>query len=426
MTLLYRALTFITYPLLVVLIFLRVFFKKEDPKRYKEKILPIYYKIINRDKKKLIWFHAASVGEYISIKPIIKNLNKNSKNLDFLITTITLSSANLIKEELKEFSNIHHRFLPLDVEFLLKRFLKFWKPNLIFLVDSEIWPNLILLANKNKIPLALLNARLSRNSYERWKLFPATAKKIFSIFKLCLTANKETKNFLKKLNAKNVKYNGNIKLFNKIEEKKILNKNKNILLKKRFWIAASTHAGEESFCLKTHNKLKKKYNNIITIIAPRHIERAQSIKALSESFNLKTQILNKNDRISTNKEIIIINSFGVLQNFFKYAKSVFIGKSLVKKLKNNGGQNPIDAAMLNCKVYHGPYVQNFKDIYKILEKSNISKQIKKFEDLSKYLSIDLKLPFKKNKNSLSKIKKVANKTLNSTMKDIKTFLINDI
>ena len=141
---------------------------------------------------------------------------------------------------------------------------------------------------------------------------------------------------------------------------------------------------------------------------------------------MKTQILNKNDRISTNKEIIIINSFGVLQNFFKYAKSVFIGKSLVKKLKNNGGQNPIDAAMLNCKVYHGPYVQNFKDIYKILEKSNISKQIKKFEDLSKYLSIDLKLPFKKNKNSLSKIKKVANKTLNSTMKDIKTFLINDI
>ena len=132
MTLLYRAVTFITYPLLVVLIFLKVFFKKEDPKRYKEKILPIYYKIINRDKKKLIWFHAASVGEYISIKPIIKNLNKNSKNLDFLITTITLSSANLIKEEIKEFSNIHHRFLPLDVEFLLKRFLKFWKPNLIF------------------------------------------------------------------------------------------------------------------------------------------------------------------------------------------------------------------------------------------------------------------------------------------------------
>ena len=90
------------------------------------------------------------MGEYISIKPIIKNLNKNSKNLDFLITTITLSSANLIKEELKEFSNIHHRFLPLDVEFLLKRFLKFWKPNLIFLVDSEIWPNLILKAKKTR------------------------------------------------------------------------------------------------------------------------------------------------------------------------------------------------------------------------------------------------------------------------------------
>ena len=127
----------------------------------------------------------------------------------------------------------------------------------------------------------------------------------------------------------------------------------------RFWVAASTHKEEDIFCLKTHVELKKTYSDIKTIIAPRHLNRTSRIVKLSNSFNLRTQILNRNDEIYPENDVVIINSFGVLQKFFLYAKSVFIGKSIIKKLKNDSGQNPIEAAKLGCKVYHGPYVYNF-------------------------------------------------------------------
>ena len=138
------------------------------------------------------------------------------------------------------------------------------------------------------------------------------------------------------------------------------------MLDKRFWFAASTHKEEDIFCLKTHLKLKQKFSDIITIIAPRHIDRVKDIKSLSEKLNLNVQILNEKEAILKNKEIIIINYFGALKEYFKYAKSVFIGKSMIRRLKDDGGQNPIEAAKLKCKIYHGPYVYNFEEIYKYL------------------------------------------------------------
>ena len=156
------------------------------------------------------------------------------------------------------------------------------------MVDSEIWPNLILNASKYKIPLAIINARLTSKSFNKWIKFSRSAKKIFSLFDLCLASNFETKKNLEKLGAKNIYFNGNIKLINKLDENKIKNLSEKILLKNRFWIAASTHKGEDILCLKTHLKLKEKYKDIITIIAPRHIERSYNIKSLSEALNLKS------------------------------------------------------------------------------------------------------------------------------------------
>ena len=179
----YRFLTTIIYPLLVIFIILRIFFNKEDSSRYKEKIFFSHFKVSRKTNTKLIWFHAASIGELRSIIPIIKELNKND-NTEFLVTTITLSSSNLAIEEFKKFENIYHRFLPLDVNFLIKRFIRLWKPDKIFLVDSEIWPNLIIEANSLKIPLALINARLTSKSFKKWMKFPKTAKVIFSKFNL--------------------------------------------------------------------------------------------------------------------------------------------------------------------------------------------------------------------------------------------------
>ena len=418
----YSVLTTILYPFLFLFLYYRKIIKKEDPERYKEKILASCFNVKKKDQSMLIWFHAASIGEFKSIIPIVEQLNINNQKLKFLITTSTLSSGNLAKIELRKFNNVEHRFFPLDINFLWDQFLLQWKPDKIFLVDSEIWPNLILKAREFKIPIAIINARLTLRSFENWMKFPKVAKKIFGVFSLCMCANTKTKTFLEKLELKNIYFKGNIKLIESINQKKIENNNKDFLLKKRFWFASSIHQEEAIFCLKTHLDLKVKFKDIITIIAPRHIQRTEEIKSLCEKFNLNVQVLNKNETILEDKEIIIINYFGFLNNYFKYSKSVFIGKSMVKKLKNEGGQNPIEAAKLNCKVYHGPYVYNFEDIYELLEQNNISKKVESYSDLSNNLILDLKIPNKKSDKNLDTLKRLEQKTLTDTMSLIKKFL----
>lgn len=425
MILLYRILTILIYPLLFIFLYYRKIIKKEDPIKFKEKILPSCFKVERKAKSKLIWFHAASIGEYKSILPIIERLKRNNQNLAVLITTTTLSSGNLAKKELKKFVNVEHRYLPFDVPFLIDRFFYLWKPNRVFLVDSEIWPNLILTAKKYNIPIALINGRLTAKSFNKWIRFPNVAKKIFNFFDLCLCSNNETKNYLNKLNVKNTFFKGNIKFISRVNFEKIYNINKNILLRKKTWFAASIHEGEDIFCLKTHLNLKKKFNDIITIVAPRHINNTKKIQRLFEKSGLKTQILSENEKILEDKEIIIINYFGALQNFFKYTKSVFMGKSMIEKFKNDGGQNPIEAAKLNCKIYHGPYIYNFSEIYKLLDKKKISYEIKNYKELSHKLELDLTNPIKKSNRVVDPISVLGEKTLIDTMKLVDEFLNHD-
>ncbi len=424
MIIIYKVLTNLLYPILIIFLYYRKIINKEDPKRFKEKILSSHFKINKKENLKLIWFHAASIGEFNSIIPIINQLNLNENNLYFLITTNTLSSGNLAVTELKKIKNAEHRYFPLDVSFLINKFICSWKPDKIFLVDSEIWPNLILNAKKYNIPIALLNARLTSKSFKRWMTFPKVTKKIFGMIDLFICSNIETKNYLEKLKLKNIYYKGNIKLSDQINKDEIVNCNSNTLLKKRFWFAASTHKEEDIMCLKTHLKLKQKYDKIITIIAPRHVERSKDIQALSEKFKLNTQILNKDEIILQNKEIIIINFFGSLKSYFKFAKSVFIGKSMIQRFKNDGGQNPIEAAKLDCKIYHGPFVYNFEDIYKLLEQNNVSQKIYSYQELSENLERDLK-DFKKNKSNNIFIESLGQKTLKETMELIEGFLNNE-
>lgn len=421
----YKILTNLIYPFLFIFLYFRVLLKKEDTVRFKEKILTKYFNIDKNSKLDLLWFHAASIGELKSVIPIIKNINNKSKNLEFLVTTTTLSSSKLASLEFEKLNNIKHRFIPYDVSHLVETFLDKWKPKKIFLVDSEIWPNLILKAKKRGISIALINARLTKKSFSRWSKFPMTAKKIFNKFDLFLCANQETKNYLEKLSAKNIRYFGNIKFFNEIKKKEFSQNNIQLIKKSRFWVAASIHKEEDIICLKTHLKLKKKFDDIITIIAPRHINRVDQIYNLSKKLNLNTQILNQNDRILSDKEIIIINFFGALQDYFQYARSVFIGKSLIERLKYDSGQNPIDAALLNCKIYHGPYVSNFDEIYQILKKNHIAKEIKNYNELSLNLENDLK-DIQENKRNLPNLflRNLSQNILSKTMQTVENF-IND-
>ena len=417
MFLIYRYLINIFFPIIILITFLRTYFNKEDKNRFKEKLFSSSFNVNKNYNKKLIWFHVASIGELKSIIPLIKKLNRKN-NFEFLITTITLSSSHLISEELSGEQNITHRFLPIDKLNLVKKFLDNWSPNLTIFVDSEIWPNFILEIKKRKIPLVLLNGRITRKTFLRWSLLPKVAEKIFQSFELCLPASKESKQYLEKFKVKNIKYLGNLKLTFENKTNILNDKNKEILNFSKFWCAVSTHKEEDIFCLKTHLKIKAIHQDIITIIIPRHIDRVQNIETSCKKFNLTCQILSKDELIKNDKEIIVINSYGMTSNYLELCKSVFIGKSMIEKLKRVGGQNPIEAAKFKCKIYHGPYVYNFKEIYDLFNKYKISEEIHNEIELSNKISMDLSKSNAINNEKIEIINDLGKKILNDTCDEL--------
>ena len=418
----YKLLNFFLYPIIVLIIYLRTFLKKENKIRYKEKIFSSKFNPQRNLNKKLIWFHASSIGELLSITPIIDELNNINKNLQFLLTTVTLSSANLFEKKLSNYSNITHRFFPVDNQFLVSFFLNVWKPNLVCFVDSEIWPNFLFSIKKKEIPLILLNARITKKTLNKWKIFPIFAKKNFNNFDLCLASSEESKKNLEELGIKNISYIGNLKFCSKSKFDKINETNKLILNDFNVWCAASTHEGEEEIIIKTHSNLKQKIKNLKTIIIPRHIARAADISSLIIKYNLTSQILNDKEDINKKAEIIIVNSFGVLEKYYDYCKNVFVGKSMLKKLENVGGQNPIEPAKLGCKVFHGPYVYNFKEIYEFLNSNGIATQVYDERDLSSKLLESFKTKNISSGRYVNNLEKYGDEILTKTVGIIKNYI----
>jgi len=418
MLLAYRCLTFLLFPVFIILIYFRSIFNAEDSARFKEKIFSSSFESNRNKEKKLFWFHAASIGELLSVLPLIEEINNSYKNIDFLITTVTLSSSELLKKRLSQYNNITHRFFPLDTESLSRNFLNVWRPDLVCFVDSEIWPNFLFSIKEKKIPLVLINGRITKKTFNRWKIFPNFAVEVFNNFDLCIAASEESKKKLEKLQVKNIVYIGNLKFTvkNKIEDLNESNKKK--LDNFKVWCAASTHKGEELVVLKTHIEFKKKYNNILTIIIPRHINRVFYIKNLADSFGLNSQILNDNDTIIIDTEILIINSFGVLAEYFSYCKNIFIGKSFIKKLESVGGQNPIEAAKLGCKIFHGPYIYNFQEVYNLLKSYGISELVNDEKELSRKIIENFENPKKTNEQQIDLLNIYGEKILKQSIVEL--------
>jgi len=421
MYLLYKFFTYLFYPFAPVYLYFRQFRKKEDTKRYKEKLAIIAK---TRGEGFVIWFHMASVGEAMSILPLIENCVKNEKINKILITSITLSSGKILEKKYKQNSKVIHQFLTLDIPILIKKFLSHWKPNLSIFIDSEIWPNLILQIKERKIPLILLNARITRKTFKRWNFFSNFAKKIFGNFDLCISSNKESENFLKILGAKNIKNYGNLKfsyiksnLNNKLDLK-FLEKIKN----RKVWCAASTHSDEETICAKSHLKIKSYYNNILTIIIPRHIDRIEKIHKELTNLNLQVILSSKIDQINTNTDILLIDSYGETLKFYNITKYVFLGKSLLKNLIMDGGQNPIEPARLGCKIFHGPYVSNFLETYNYFKTLGISKEINNSDELSISLVEEFKLDRPKNHMIIEEIENYGQNILNNTTKELEKYI----
>ena len=410
----YRILTNLILILSPIIIFIRLLKKKEHPKRFKEKF-GFYTK--KKIKGKLIWFHGASVGEILSIIPLIESLEKNKEINQILITSNTLSSSKILSN-LKLTKTIH-QFFPIDTNHHTQKFLKYWKPSVAVFIDSEIWPNMITNIKKTPISLILMNARITDKSFKRWKLFKSYAKKIFVNFDICLSSSHKSKKYLKSLGAKNIKHVGNLKFTQ--SEKNITfldNDLRKFFLSKRIWCASSTHSTEEFICANVHKKLKVKYKNLLTIIIPRHIHRTEEIVNEMKKLNLNVHLHNSKNKIDKDTDIYLVNSFGQTKSFFKVCKTVFLGGSMIK----HGGQNPLEAARFGCKILHGPNVWNFDEIYNLLKKNKVSRKIINSNQLS--LNVDKMLNNKNKYRSLeNKIKSLGNKILISTLNEI-NFYIN--
>ena len=395
-----------------IIIFLRILKNKEDKKRYIEKFS---FPSKKRKVGKLIWFHGASVGELLSVIPIIKIYEKKKSINQILVTSSTLSSSKVFEKY--SFKKTIHQFYPIDHFIFANRFLKFWKPDVALFIDSEIWPSMFKNLKSRKIPLVLLNARFTKKTFNRWIKIKSFFKSVLENVTIAYPQNLETRNFLKKMKINNIKLIGNIKFAennNKFNDK--LNESLNSeLVKKKIWVASSTHKNEEIFCAKSHLELKKKIKNLITIIIPRHVHRSEEIKKSIEKLGLNVEIHSSNKKNLKNTDIYLVDTFGETKKFHKIASTVFLGGSII----NRGGQNPLEAARYGAKILHGTNTDNFKDVYKLLKSLNVSRIIYTPNQLASSIT------FKKNKNIGIKIKKIGDKILKKTIKELDSLIINE-
>ena len=410
---------FIVYDLinLILLIFsplillTRYFLGKEDKKRFKEKFC-LFSK--RNNSRETIWIHGASVGEILSIIPIIKELEKDKNIKKILLTSSTTSSASVVLKF--KFKKTVHQYYPLDINFLTKFFINYWKPKIAIFVDSEVWPNMYKNLYRKKIPLILLNARITKKSFNRWKFFPNFSKAIFSKITLALPQNSETKKYLHLLGVKNIKIAGNLKYFGNLEKKKIKNDLSNKFYKRNIWCAASTHKEEEKFIGRVHNELRSEIKNLITIIIPRHINRTKSIINELNGIGLNYQLHSENKKIKKNTDIYLVDTYGEAIKFYLLSKLTFLGGSIVK----HGGQNPLEPAREGNYILYGPNISNFKEVYKMLNFLKIAKKINSIKEVKKI--VIKRINFNQNNKAKYKLKNIGNKILAKNLFEIKKFI----
>ena len=413
MFLIYQILFFFIFLISPLIIFFRILKKKEHKTRFLEK-----FTIFSKKRKSgnLIWFHGSSVGEILSVIPLIEKYEKDKSINQILVTSTTLSSSKIINNF--NFKKTIHQFYVLDLFFLTSRFINFWKPNIAIFIESEIWPSMFKQIHEKKIPLLLLNARLTKKTFINWNKFNNFSKSIFQLITKAYPQNYETINFLKKIGVKKIKFIGNLKFSENYSKKndRINFKLKNQLKNKKIWIASSTHYNEEIFCAKVHMQLKKKINNLLTIIIPRHIDRVPEIISDLKKFNLNIFKHTTKIKNLSKADIYLVDTFGETQKFFKLCASVFLGGSIIKR----GGQNPLEPARYGAKIFHGPNIENFKDVYKLLKSLKISKKIKTYNSLASSIR------FKKRTNKAMKIDKIGKIILKKTINEIDFQIKNEI
>ena len=394
-----------------IIIFFRILKKKENPRRFPEKFGFFKEK---RGIGKLIWFHCSSVGEFLSIVPLIEKLEKEEDIKNILVTTSTLSSSKIFGKF--KFRKTFHQFYPIDNYFIINRFLNHWKPSAVFFVESEIWPEMLNALKQKKIKIFLLNARISKKSFNRWKYLKNMGINIFKIFDFIFPQNKETFNYLKYFKVKNLQILGNLK-FSETERVNTSKTLPKFFNKKKIFCAASTHNNEEEIISNVHLKLRKNIDDLLTILIPRHVERSQKILENLKEKNLNCICHSENKKLSKNTDVYLVDVYGESKAFYSISKVVFLGGSLVPR----GGQNPLEPVRYGCNMVHGKHVFNFTEIYRMLHKNKLAFEAKNFSELKKII-FRLMVKEQNNRKKVNKFKRIGNSILVKNFRKIRVLI----
>jgi 3-deoxy-D-manno-octulosonic-acid transferase len=372
----YRGLSSAMVPLAPALIKRRLRLGKEDPERIGER------RGLSRDVRPhgpLVWIHGASVGEVLASAALIERLR--ALNIRILLTSGTVTSAAIVAKRFPP--DIIHQYVPYDSPRYVARFLDHWRPSLALFIESDLWPNLILQSAARRLPMVLINGRMSHRSFPRWRRVHGTISAILEKFDICLAQSDTDAERFSTLGCPNVITTGNLKLDvpappadpDKLDRLSSLTRGRPII------VAASTHPGEEELLIATHRTLAGYFPGLLTVIVPRHPDRGPPVWRLVDAAGLKATLRSRDELPNASTDIYVADTMGELGLFYRLAEIVFMGGSLVP----HGGQNPIEAIKLGASIVHGPHVFNFADVYEALDSTGGARKADAEEALVKQL-----------------------------------------
>jgi 3-deoxy-D-manno-octulosonic-acid transferase len=357
---LYRRLSAAAVPLAPALIKRRLKQGKEDPARVGER------RGVSDDVRPngpLVWIHGASVGEVLAAAALIEKLR--ALNIRILLTSGTVTSAAIVAKRFP--ADIIHQYVPYDSPRYVARFLDHWRPSLALFIESDLWPNLILSSAARRLPMVLINGRMSHRSFPRWRRVNATISALLGRFDICLAQSQADAERFSALGSRNVITTGNLKLdvpappadAAKLERLMSVTRGRPII------VAASTHPGEEDMLVDAHRALAGLFPSLLSVVVPRHPDRGAAIARTIGATGLRVGLRSHGELPTASTDIYVADTMGELGLFYRLAPIVFMGGSLVP----HGGQNPIEAVKLGASIVHGPHVFNFSDVYEALDKA---------------------------------------------------------
>ncbi len=348
---------------------------KEDPTRIGERR---GFTQVERPRGPLIWVHGASVGEIVSVLPLVERLM--GRGFSILLTSGTLTSSRVAARRAPR--GVIHQFVPLDAPAFVRRFLNHWRPDLALLAESELWPNLMTELDRRSTAVVLVNGRLSQRSSERWKRLPKSARALLSRVDLCLVQTREDGARFKALGAPRVEVAGNLKFDVPAPpaDGAALARLAEATAHRPVLLGASTHPGEDEILIEAHRLLCAELPDLLTIIAPRHPERGGDVQALAEAAGFASIQRTRSPQPPADADIYVADTIGELGLFYRLAGVAFLGGSLVR----HGGQNPIEAAKLGTVVLHGPHTWNFGAVYGRLDADHGAIPVADANDIARF------------------------------------------